>query len=79
MFYEAILFNQPLNDWRVDQVTDMNSMFADAAAFDHPLGIWTVGNVGDFRAMAERRRFGRFRRMRQVLLWQRPVLALRRR
>ena len=35
MFHSASAFNQPLNDWRVDKVTNMNHMFC-GAAFNHP-------------------------------------------
>ena len=32
MFYNAAAFNQPLGDWTVDQVTNMDVMFEGAAA-----------------------------------------------
>ena len=34
MFREAESFNQPLNDWRVDKLTDVDMMFK-WSAFDH--------------------------------------------
>ena len=41
MFYSASSFNQPIGDWRVDQVTNMGYMFEYASAFDQDLG-WCV-------------------------------------
>ena len=38
-------FNQPLNDWRVDHVTNMSCMFLNASSFNQPLGDWRVDNV----------------------------------
>ena len=35
-------FNQPLNDWRVDNVTNMSYMFFGASAFNQPLGDWKI-------------------------------------
>ena len=42
MFAYASSFNQPLNDWRVDKVTNMQYMFAYATSFNHPLGDWQI-------------------------------------
>ena len=42
MFNGASSFNQPLNDWRVDNVASMGSMFYSASAFDQPLGDWQL-------------------------------------
>merc|ERR1739848_421092 len=42
MFHGASSFNQPLNDWRVDNVTDMGGMFRDASSFNQPLGDWRL-------------------------------------
>ena len=36
MFECASSFNQPLNDWRVDNVTDMREMFECASSFNLP-------------------------------------------
>ena len=37
MFNTARSFNQPLNNWNVSKVTDMNWMFEDADSFNQPL------------------------------------------
>ena len=47
----ASSFNQPLNDWDVSNVTDMNSMFSDASSFNQPLNDWDVSNVTDMNWM----------------------------
>ena len=49
--YGASAFNQPLNDWRVDKVTNMEGMFRSASSFNQPLGTWRVDNVMDMRCM----------------------------
>ena len=43
MFAGASSFNQPLNDWRVDKVTNMGNMFINASSFNQPLNDWRVG------------------------------------
>jgi surface protein len=45
MFHFAPLFNQPLNTWQVERVTDMSSMFHGAISFNQPLDQWNVKNV----------------------------------
>ena len=40
-------FNQPLNDWNVSNVTDMEGMFQGASSFNQPLNNWDVSNVTD--------------------------------
>ena len=42
MFRHATSFNQPLNDWDVSNVTDMEQMFLDATSFNQPLNNWNV-------------------------------------
>ena len=37
MFTGATSFNQPLNNWNVSNVTDMDSMFYEATSFNQPL------------------------------------------
>ena len=37
MFDGASAFNQPLNDWQVDNVTNMMAMFHGAKSFNQPL------------------------------------------
>ena len=53
-FQGAAAFDQPLGAWKVDQVTDMNSMFWGAAAFDQPLGAWKVEQVTEMLWMFAR-------------------------
>ena len=50
MFYAAWVFNQPLNDWQVDNVTDMFDMFYAAEAFNQNLG-WCVDSGVDVTTM----------------------------
>ena len=45
MFECASAFNQPLNDWRVDKVTNMHEMFKGAKSFNQPLNDWRVNDV----------------------------------
>jgi surface protein len=46
MFYGTKVFNQPLNNWDVSNVTNMKGMFREARAFkDQNLSSWDVGNV----------------------------------
>ena len=37
MFWGATSFNQPLNNWNVSNVTDMEDMFENASSFNQPL------------------------------------------
>ena len=43
--HDAPSFNQPIGNWDVSNVTDMNGMFDDADAFNQPIGDWDVSNV----------------------------------
>ena len=43
--WEAGSFNQPLNNWNVSKVEDMECMFANATSFNQPLNNWNVSNV----------------------------------
>ena len=45
MFWDASAFNQPLEQWNVSNVTNMEKMFYKASAFNQPLEQWNVGNV----------------------------------
>ena len=52
MFQNATSFNQPLNNWNVSNVTNMNEMFRNEAryrshtsSFNQPLNKWNVSNV----------------------------------
>ena len=42
---KAPSFNQPLNNWNVSNVEDMEGMFAGAQSFNQPLNNWNVSNV----------------------------------
>ena len=57
MFYYALSFNQPLNNWNVSKVTDMEEMFWIATSFNQPLDNWNVSNVTDMVGMFESTRF----------------------
>ena len=51
MFQAAQKFNQPLGDWRVDNVDDMSHMFWCAKSFNQPIASWNVSNVRDMSGM----------------------------
>ena len=53
----AIIFNQPLDNWNVLNVTDMSYMFDDARSFNQDIGSWTTSNVTDMEAMFRDVRF----------------------
>jgi hypothetical protein len=44
-------FNEPLNGWVVDNVTNMNGMFMHATAFNQPLDQWNPTKVDNFSYM----------------------------
>jgi len=48
MFYRAVLFNQPLNNWNVSNVRNMGSMFCAAKSFNQPLTNWNVNTSHPF-------------------------------
>ena len=35
MFFKALVFNQPIGNWNVENVTNMSYMFSGALAFEH--------------------------------------------
>ena len=47
--FNAYFFNQPIGDWDVSNVTDMQSMFSYAVdypmIFNQDISSWDVGNV----------------------------------
>ena len=51
MFSNTRAFNQPLNNWNVSKVTDMECMFSNTRAFNQPLNSWNVSNVTDMSGM----------------------------
>ncbi len=52
LFGGATSFNQPLNNWNVSKVREMNCMFWNAESFNQPLDKWNVSNVTDMDAMS---------------------------
>ena len=42
MFWGARSFNQPLNNWNVSNVEDMENMFQNCEDFNQPLNNWNV-------------------------------------
>ena len=51
MFWDADAFNQPLGDWRVDEVTDMGFMFHGASSFNQDIGAWDTSGVTTMHVM----------------------------
>jgi surface protein len=51
MFYNAILFNQPLNSWNTSNVTNMQATFNIATSFNQPLNNWNTSNVTNMTNM----------------------------
>ena len=51
MFKDAQTFNQPLVNWDVSNVTDMESMFEGAGLFNQPIGNWDVSNFTNMSKM----------------------------
>ena len=51
LFSACRVFNSPINNWDVSNVTEMRMMFVDAVAFNQPLDSWDTGNVTDMYAM----------------------------
>ena len=46
MFYNSA-FNQPIGDWDVSNVTNMQQMFYDNGAFNEDLSNWNVSSVNE--------------------------------
>ena len=51
MFYNAVLFNQPLLNWNTSNVTDMSYMFYNAQKFNQNINNWNVFKVVDMSYM----------------------------
>ena len=51
MFQNCEDFNQPLNNWNVSNVEDMEYMFQNARSFNQPLNNWNVSKVETMFAM----------------------------
>ena len=43
--FDAIAFNQPLNNWNVSNVTSLNNTFNNADSFNQPLNLWTTSSL----------------------------------
>ena len=44
-------FNQPIGDWNVSNVINMECMFKDARIFNQPIGNWDVSSGTNFSYM----------------------------
>jgi surface protein len=51
MFYKAKAFNQPIGNWNVSNVTNMDAMFWEAKSFNQPIGDWDVSKVTNMTDM----------------------------
>jgi len=47
MFEDAYSFNQPINDWNTENVTDFSGIFSYANAFNQPLDKWVIASDSD--------------------------------
>ena len=52
MFLNNEVFNQPIDNWDVSNVTDMSNMF-ETAIFNQPIGNWDVSSVTNMSYMFE--------------------------
>jgi surface protein len=51
MFYNAPIFNQPIDNWNTSKVTHMAFMFYAAKAFNQPLSKWDTSKAIDMSGM----------------------------
>ncbi len=51
MFIDAIAFNQPLQDWDINNVTNVSQMFYHAISFNQPSSSWNTCLVTTMAAM----------------------------
>ena len=51
MFSGAKLFNQPLDNWDVNNVEDMQEMFKNAESFNQDINNWDVSNDTNMKRM----------------------------
>lgn len=48
--FQSSAFNQPINDWNVSRVTNMQQMFT-SSSFNQPINNWNVSNVTNMQQM----------------------------
>lgn len=53
MFFNALVFNQNINNWNVSNVTNMSGMFHQAVLFNQSLNSWNTANVTTMASMFE--------------------------
>ena len=51
MFYKAIHFNEPIEQWNISNVNSTFFMFGHAKDFNQCIGNWDISNVSDMRYM----------------------------
>jgi surface protein len=51
MFYNALDFNQPIDNWNTSNVVSMFNMFFGASNFNQPIGNWNTSGVTDMYRM----------------------------
>ena len=47
MFHKASIFNQPIGNWNVSLVDNMQYMFSEAQKFNQAIGDWNTKNVSN--------------------------------
>lgn len=51
MFQKATKFNQNINSWNTENITNMSAMFLRASSFNQPIGSWNTAQVTKMAAM----------------------------